>query len=62
MSVLAGIPVDARVGRGRTYRDGLQRLLEQEPFDRIIVSATNSPRTGLSADDLEWPLERPPRS
>jgi len=55
-----GIPVDSRVARGRTYRDALRRLLEQEPFDRIIVSATESRRTGLSADDLEWLLERVP--
>jgi nucleotide-binding universal stress UspA family protein len=55
-----GIPVDARVGRGRTYRDALQQLLEREQFDRVIVSATDSPRTGLSGEDLEWLLERVP--
>lgn len=55
-----GIPVDSRIARGRTYRDALHRLLEQESFDRIIVSATESRRTGLSADDLEWLLERVP--
>jgi len=55
-----GIEVDARVARGRTYRDALRRLLEQERFDRIIVSATDSPRNGLSSDDLEWLLERVP--
>ena len=55
-----GIPADARVIRGRTYRDALRRLLEQEQFDRIIVSATDSPRTGLSSEDLEWLLEKVP--
>lgn len=55
-----GVAVDSRVARGRTYRDALQRLLDQESFDRIIVSATNSRRTGLSADDLEWLLEKVP--
>ena len=55
-----GIDVDARVARGRTYRDALRRLLEEEQFDRIVVSATDSPRTGLSADDLEWLLQRVP--
>jgi len=55
-----GIAVDARVGRGRTYRDGLRHLLEQEQVDRVIVSATDSPRVGLSGDDLEWLLERVP--
>src|SRR5947209_11921561 len=55
-----GIPVDARIARGRTYRDALARLLEQESFDRIIVSATDNPRTGLTADDPDWMLERVP--
>ena len=55
-----GVAVDARVGRGRTYRDALNRLLEQEHFDQVIVSATDSPRVGLSADDLKWLLEHVP--
>lgn len=55
-----GIKVDSRIARGRTYRDALRRLLEQEQFDRIIVSANNSRRNGLSAEDLEWLLERVP--
>ena len=56
----AGVPVDARVSRGRTYRDALARLLKQERFDRVIVSATDSPRTGLSRDDLGWLLQSVP--
>ncbi len=55
-----GLTVDSRVGRGRSYRDALRRLLDQEHFDRVIVSATDSPRVGLSAADLEWLLERVP--
>ncbi|HET9720066.1 MAG TPA: universal stress protein [Solirubrobacteraceae bacterium] len=55
-----GLEIDARVARGRTYRDALRRLLEQEPVDRVIVSATDSPRKGLTADDLQWLLERVP--
>jgi len=51
-----GIPVDSRVSRGRTYRDALERLLDQEHYDRVIVSATDSPRQGLSQDDLAWLL------
>ena len=41
-----GVAVDARIARGRTYRDALRRLLEQEQFDRIIVSATEQPQHG----------------
>jgi len=56
-----GIPVDCRVGRGRSARDALRKLLEDEHFDRIIVSADENPRAGgLSNDDLRWLLERIP--
>jgi len=55
-----GVPVDSRVGRGRSARDALRKLLEQEDFERIIVSADEDPRVGLSYDDLRWLLERVP--
>ncbi|MDE3131286.1 MAG: universal stress protein [Acidobacteriota bacterium] len=51
-----GIPVDARVSRGRSYRDALQRLLEGERFDRVIVSASDDARQGLGEEDLAWLL------
>jgi nucleotide-binding universal stress UspA family protein len=55
-----GVPVDTRVSRGRSYRHALERLLENESFDRIIVSATPNPRTGLSTRDIDWLLEEAP--
>jgi nucleotide-binding universal stress UspA family protein len=55
-----GLPVESRVGRGRSARDALHRLLEQEDFDRIIVSADENPYSGLSYDDLRWLLEEAP--
>jgi hypothetical protein len=56
-----GIAVDCRVGRGRSARDALRKLLQEEHFDRIIVSADEDPRAGgLSNDDLRWLLERIP--
>lgn len=55
-----GVAVDARIAQGRTYRDALRRLLDEESFDRIIVSASGTRRNGLGADDLEWLLERVP--
>jgi hypothetical protein len=51
-----GVVVDSRVQDGRTYRHALERLLEHEQFDRVIVSATESLRTGLSGPDLLWLL------
>ena len=55
-----GVAVDSRISRGRTYRDALQRLLDEERFDRIIVSASANPRTGLNRDDLDWLIDRVP--
>jgi nucleotide-binding universal stress UspA family protein len=55
-----GLPVDSRIGRGRSYRDALRGLLEREQFDRIIVSASENPRIGLDMEDLQWLLERVP--
>jgi hypothetical protein len=59
-AIAAGVPVDSRVARGRSYRDALKRLLDEEHFDRIIVSTVSDPRRGLSRGDLEWLLERAP--
>jgi nucleotide-binding universal stress UspA family protein len=59
-AIAQGVHVDARIVRGRTYRDALQRILDAEPVDRVIVSATANSRKGLSADDLEWLLEKVP--
>lgn len=55
-----GVPVDARIERGRTYRHALERLLASETFDRVVVSATATGAAGLSGDDLVWLLERAP--
>lgn len=55
-----GIPVDARIERGRSYRHALRRLLEQEQFDRVVVPATATRGSGLSGDDLVWLLEKAP--
>ncbi len=56
-AVAEGIPVDARVQRGRSYRHALSRLLEGEHFDRVIISAAEDPRTGLSGEDLLWAID-----
>jgi hypothetical protein len=55
-----GVPVDARIERGRTYRHALARLLEHERYDRIIVAATSHNGDGFSADDVAWLLEHAP--
>jgi hypothetical protein len=35
-------------------------MLDEEHVDRVIVSATSNPTKGLTADDLEWLLEKVP--
>ncbi len=55
-----GVPVDARIERGRTYRHALERLLGEESFDRVVVSAGATGTQGLAGDDLVWLLARAP--
>jgi nucleotide-binding universal stress UspA family protein len=55
-----GVAVDARIERGRTYRHALARLLAEEDFDRVVVSAGATGTQGLSGDDLVWLLGRAP--
>ena len=55
-----GVPVDARIERGRSYRHALARLLKSESFDRVVVSASATGTSGLSGDDLVWLLEKAP--
>jgi nucleotide-binding universal stress UspA family protein len=55
-----GVPVDSRIERGRSYRHALDRLLERESFDRVVVPATAEAGAGLSGDDFVWVLEKAP--
>jgi hypothetical protein len=56
----AGVAVDPRVSRGRSYRDALRRLLQQERFERTIVSPTSSHDLGRGIEDVQFLLERVP--
>jgi hypothetical protein len=58
--IAAGVAVDARIGRGRSYRDALRHVIADEPVDRIVVSASTNPRTGLNPQDLQWLLAKAP--
>lgn len=53
----AGIPVDERIGPGRTVRHALRELLAGERYDRIVVAAGAD---GLSPSDVAWLLEHAP--
>ena len=58
-----GVAVDTRIIRGRTYRDALQRMLDAEPVDRVIVSATSNARKASAPTTSSGCSRRsPPRS
>lgn len=59
-SLRASVPVDARIERGRTPSDALERLWEVETFGRIVAPAPRTGRPGLSDEDLTWILEHAP--
>jgi nucleotide-binding universal stress UspA family protein len=56
----AGIPVDARIERGRTATNALEKLWDVESFDRIIVPAPPPGRPGFSPKELAWLLTHAP--
>jgi hypothetical protein len=47
----AGVEVDARIARGRTYRDALEALLEAERFDAVVPGdgVATAPRPSAAA-------------
>ncbi len=51
----AGVPVDARIEKGRSLTHALRRLWDVERFDRIVA-----PAPGFSAKDLAWILTNAP--
>jgi hypothetical protein len=57
----AGVPVDARIEKGRTPTHALQRLWDVERFDRVIAPAPSEEGgAGFSLKDLSWILANAP--
>jgi hypothetical protein len=56
----AGVPVDARVEKGRTLTHALRKLWEVERFDRIVASAPADGRAGFTERELAWLLTHAP--
>src|SRR5262249_33881211 len=52
----AGVPVDARIEKGRTLPHALKRLWEAEHFDRIVAPAPG----GFTEKQLAWLLTHAP--
>jgi nucleotide-binding universal stress UspA family protein len=55
-----GIPVDARLERGRSLRDALRRLWDVERFDRILLPVSADDRAGFDERDVAWILMHAP--
>ena len=56
----AGVPVDARIEKGRTLTHALKRLWEVERFDRIIAPAPVPGSPGFTEKQLAWLLTNAP--
>jgi hypothetical protein len=56
-AMLAGVPVDARIERGRTLRHALLELATHEEFDTMVVAAVDATEAGFHPDDIGWLLE-----
>jgi hypothetical protein len=56
----AGVPVDARIEKGRTLTHALKRLWEVEPFDRIVAPAPVPGSPGFTEKQLAWLLTHAP--
>ena len=56
----AGVPVDARIEKGRSPTHALQRLWDEERFDRIVAPAPTERRDGFNTKDVTWILEHAP--
>jgi hypothetical protein len=56
----AGVPVDARIEKGRTLTHALQRLWAVERFDRIVAPASGNGHKGFSERELAWVLTHAP--
>jgi hypothetical protein len=56
----AGVPVDARIEKGRTPTHALERLWDEEQFDRILAPAPNGRGGGFTVKDVSWILAHSP--
>jgi nucleotide-binding universal stress UspA family protein len=56
----AGVTVDSRIERGRTYRHAIRQLVAHETFDTVVVPAADGTSPGLLPDDISWLLSHVP--
>jgi hypothetical protein len=59
-AVRAGVPVDARIEKGRSLTHAMRLLWGVEKFDRIVAPAAGNGHAGFGVDDLAWLLTNAP--
>ena len=55
-----GVPVDARIERGRTVRHAMREAIAHERYDRLVVAATSGRAEGFHSEDIAWLLDHAP--
>jgi Universal stress protein family len=55
-----GVPVDARIEKGRTPTHALQRLWEVEHFDWVVAPALSNGNGGFTTKEVAWILDHAP--
>ena len=55
-----GVPVEARVERGRTGRHALRAAIENERFDLMVIAAASPGAPGFEPGDVAWLLSHAP--
>jgi nucleotide-binding universal stress UspA family protein len=55
-----GVPVDARIERGRTYRHALRQTIQHENYDRMVIAASGHDQPGFDAEDVAWLIDGAP--
>lgn len=56
----AGVPVDARIERGRDCRHALREMLHHERYDRIVLAAATDGGDGFTPAQTAWFLDHAP--
>jgi hypothetical protein len=52
-----GVPIDARIERGRDRRHALRETIAHETYDRVVIAASAADSHGFHSDDVAWLLD-----
>jgi nucleotide-binding universal stress UspA family protein len=55
-----GVPVDARIERGRDLRHALRQTIDNESYDRVVIAASPRGADGFHTEEVDWLLEHAP--